>query len=837
MILFVTSRGLFERHVLNHIVPYMMLSFAVLVALLFALQTGRFAEFLGESRVPARLALEVAVSLVPPLLTFTVPVSVLAGTVIGLSQLNASQELVAMQAAGMSPRRIFAPVLLFAVVLSAFMFYLNMVAQPAGEYNLRRVGVQALLYKLDSPVEPRSFNTEIKGLVIYVREGDKERGTWNRVFIYGKDKTGATRIVTARQGRIDFTNDRSELVLTDAVATKLPDAEASSTANEKHTRPTTRDNISSTDFANPLDLPGASANVTERVAQMRIQIDTGRNDLLNVFKRNEVSLNELPFQDVIDRAVNPTHPDQRGARILLHKRTMLSLSPLVLAFLGCCIGLRVKRGGRELGAVFALVAFIIYYALRTAGEQMAWAGTVPVVAGIWTATFAALLAGMFLLTLKRFTLFRFTSRAIKLRQTNVDSQTDEDLTTGATAQTFGATSSRDAINVAAVSGVRISNRVHRGGARLLGFPSLLDIDLLRALFINLLLSFGALVAIYLVFSLFESWRPLASAGATPTLVGQFIISLLPAASVQLSPAGVLLAVLATYSLLARRSEAVAWWASGQSVFRLVAPGILFALLVGGGVWLVQERVMPQANRRQDALRARIGSGVARTTTALGTKWLAAPGGRLYAYELSDAPTSSDREMELVRPTIYEFDQNETHLQRIVGGREAAWTDERTMVVRDAKLLELAGGKLIEQAQSEETLEAVAAPALFKPTNDKPDYLSAPELVSHINTIAERGGTAETIAPLSVALQRKYAEPFESLVLALTGIPLALSFGRGRANARTLVLAIAVAPVFWALGGRCEQLGSYGLLPPTVAAWSPLIIFAAFGLYLLTRVRT
>jgi len=73
-------------------------------------------------------------------------------------------------------------------------------------------------------VEPRTFNTEIPGYVIYVRDGDKAQGSWARVFIYAQQRDGSTRVVTARSGRIDSSREKSELVLSDAVAMKIPSA-------------------------------------------------------------------------------------------------------------------------------------------------------------------------------------------------------------------------------------------------------------------------------------------------------------------------------------------------------------------------------------------------------------------------------------------------------------------------------------------------------------------------------------------------------------------------------------------------------------------------------------
>ena len=53
--------------------------------------------------------------LLPPVLTFTIPVGVLVGTLIALSRMSADAEVTAMRANGLSSRRLLRPVLGFAL--------------------------------------------------------------------------------------------------------------------------------------------------------------------------------------------------------------------------------------------------------------------------------------------------------------------------------------------------------------------------------------------------------------------------------------------------------------------------------------------------------------------------------------------------------------------------------------------------------------------------------------------------------------------------------------------------------------------------------------------------
>ncbi|HEY6119345.1 MAG TPA: LptF/LptG family permease, partial [Pyrinomonadaceae bacterium] len=93
-----------------------------------------------------------------------------------------------------------------------------------------------------------------------------------------------------------------------------------------------------------------------------------------------------------------------------------------------------------------------------------------------------------------------------------------------------------------------------------------------------------------------------------------------------------------------------------------------------------------------------------------------------------------------------------------------------------------------------------------------------------------------VSGLAVALQRKYASPFGVMIMALLGMPLALAFGR-RGAIIALCAAVGVSVAYWGVGGGFQQLGEHGLLPAAVAGWSPLVIFAAAGIYFLSRVKT
>ncbi|HJZ80484.1 MAG TPA: LptF/LptG family permease, partial [Pyrinomonadaceae bacterium] len=172
------SRRLIERYVLSTIFPYGLAALVLLTAILFVQQTGRYFETVFHGVMPAGFVYNLALSLLPAVLVFTIPMAVLCGTIIGLGRMSSDSELVAMRAAGVSTWRTLWPALAIGLIATVATSYLNLKEAPRAQRALRSVILRSALYKLDSPVEPRTFASDFPGYVIYVRDGDKLHGQW-----------------------------------------------------------------------------------------------------------------------------------------------------------------------------------------------------------------------------------------------------------------------------------------------------------------------------------------------------------------------------------------------------------------------------------------------------------------------------------------------------------------------------------------------------------------------------------------------------------------------------------------------------------------------------------
>src|SRR5690242_76175 len=192
--------------------PYILISLLMLTAVLLAQQAARMAELVIYTDLPFSLLASIGAALLPGVLIFSIPLATLAGIIVGFSRMGSDSEIVAMRSAGIGSWTMIWPALLVGLLFTGATTYLHVKEAPEAARDLERIALQGLLAKLESPVEPRTFST-LPRYVIYVRDGDKQKGTWGRVFIFGQRADHTTEVFTARSGRIDSAGDQSELVL------------------------------------------------------------------------------------------------------------------------------------------------------------------------------------------------------------------------------------------------------------------------------------------------------------------------------------------------------------------------------------------------------------------------------------------------------------------------------------------------------------------------------------------------------------------------------------------------------------------------------------------------
>ncbi|MBK8304957.1 MAG: LptF/LptG family permease [Chloracidobacterium sp.] len=214
---------LISTYLLRVIVPYFAMAWLLLSVILFVQQASRYSDIFFSANIPTNLVWQLTIALIPNVIAFTCPMAMLVGTIIGLSKMQGDSELVAIRASGVGNLQIAVPIMMLGVLLSGFAFLVNLKGVPLAASLVRNVALQTAIKKLESPLEPGVFNTEVAGYTIYVKGGDIETGRWKNIFIYSEDAANnSVRLITSTQGRVDTADESSELVLENASVSTLP---------------------------------------------------------------------------------------------------------------------------------------------------------------------------------------------------------------------------------------------------------------------------------------------------------------------------------------------------------------------------------------------------------------------------------------------------------------------------------------------------------------------------------------------------------------------------------------------------------------------------------------
>ena len=129
------------------------------------------------------------------------------------------------------------------------------------------------------------------------------------------------------------------------------------------------------------------------------------------------------------------------------------------------------------------------------------------------------------------------------------------------------------------------------------------------------------VMLMLIFTFFELLSDIIKNKTPLVTVGEYLINLTPSMIYLITPLSVLIGVLVVFGIMNRNSELTAMKATGISLYRISVPVVAIAAVLSVSLFMFDELYLPQANRRQEALRNVIKGKPAETFEHPGRKWI------------------------------------------------------------------------------------------------------------------------------------------------------------------------------------------------------------------------
>ena len=773
------------RYILGEILSYALIGCAVFTFILFMRDLNQILEAVVRNSSTFSLIAEMFVFTLPNTFKVTIPMAVLVGILLGLSRLAADSEVIAMRASGLGIGYFVRVASIVAVGGTLLGLANSMFIEPRANRAILDMQQALETTQASYEIQPRVFYEDFRNAVLYVQnvKGGTGASNWDQVFMADVSDPGNPIITTAASATV--VNDSTQELLM-----RLRDGSRHETVAGQPQQY----NIST--FANT-DLP---LTLTPQGAMHLGRLDT--------------AIYALPMDALIQR----THgPDARRFQLELQSRFSYPAACLVLMLVGVPLGVMSRRGGKSSGLVFTVLLVLLYYVLSYTGIALSRQGKLPPFLGVWMANILFAVAGSFLL-------WQMASggRILSAIGTVLSRTPQPKLPVKANGGHL-----TELLEKFQPRSVRI---VSRGL-----FPRLLDAYVVREFFGMFVLVLASFVMLMLVFTFFELVGDIIRNHIALATVGDYLFNLAPSMVYTITPLAVLIAALVTFGVLNRNSEIVAMKATGISLYRLVIPIVSISAVLAIGLFTFDDYYLPSANRRQEALRSTIKGRPPQTFLHPEEKWMfgqSHPGeqGHIFYYQFFD--TDNDAFANL---SIFEFNPSTFALSRRIFASRAVW-DEKTDTWRflNGWVRNIDGNNSeYREFKSTSFAEIHEDPSYFKKENWQSQEMNFRQLRNYIRDLRQSG--FDTMR-LRVELWHKLSYPLIAIVMAIIAIPFALSMGR-RGSLTGIAVAIAVALAYWVVDGVFGALGNVNYLPAALAAWSPDVLFALTGGYLLLRTPT
>ncbi len=350
-----------DRYVLQDFLLYSLMGVALFVGIYVLVDAFEKIDIFVDNHAAMRLLVGYYVWGLPVILIQVLPIALLLGAILSLGQLRRTNEITAMQGAGISPVRIALPLLLSGLVLSG------------GAYALEELLV------------PNSYQAQTRILKVEI-EGRQDEEKTMRLNVRYLGQGGSFYMIEVLDGQTGAMRNVSVQTLQGDLIKSRIDAESATYAGGIWT------------FRNGF-LRSFADSTESSIHFQSYATSEFRESPADFLKKdqNPFQMNMASLKRYAEKVRGSGGRDRR-IWVDYHLRASFPLANLIMILIGASLSLRIVRGGSvALGIGATIGVGFLYYACLRAGQALGYNGTIPPFVAAWisNAVFGALGAFFF----------------------------------------------------------------------------------------------------------------------------------------------------------------------------------------------------------------------------------------------------------------------------------------------------------------------------------------------------------------------------------------------------------------------------------------------------------
>jgi lipopolysaccharide export system permease protein len=366
--------------------------FLFFFAVFFFNQILLMAEDILSKKAPLRDVMLLLLYSLPSVIAMSFPFASLVGALMASGRLSSDNEMLAIMAAGIPPRRAFGPFLALGLVFSLVSFSMNDYFLPRGSIEFGKLSRKLVASTPALELKPWS-SRRYKDVTVVT--GEMVGSRIKDLLIFDRSEEGSERVISAGMASLSVDEKREDVVLTleevwqQTVKKGEKDRFEWALAANLEYRISMRDQGMGGTTMGPRDMPSVDlakviadkkASLEARSYKRDEDIAAARAALAAAYEAEAAGI--LPWPNSAERLKAPlaslrsfgqAPPEDRTLqvyRLEYYKKFSIPFGALFFVVLAFPLGLLARKSGRAMGFGIGILIAVLYWALLIGGDAL-----------------------------------------------------------------------------------------------------------------------------------------------------------------------------------------------------------------------------------------------------------------------------------------------------------------------------------------------------------------------------------------------------------------------------------------------------------------------------------
>ncbi len=343
--------------------------------------------------------------------------------------------------------------------------------------------------------------------------------------------------------------------------------------------------------------------------------------------------------------------------------------------------------------------------------------------------------------------------------------------------------------------------------------------------------------------MFDLIRKIVEFGLPLFLALKVLFFSLPSFLVLSFPMAVLLSTLLAYGKLSSNSELLALKSLGIKTSRIISPAIALSIFMTGLTFYFNDNLVPASNKlAETTLRAGIGSSFS-SETGKDNIMFSRYGSRIKAS--TKKPTKANTYLTHIfyaswfennimqGVTVLDFSRED--FQQVLKAKTAKFDKKNSSwIFSEGSIVSISpSGQTTNIQFNEYTYPFVEGPLDLAKVPKNANEMTLKQALQ-AEKIYKKTGNLKELRRIKVRIQEKFTLPFACLVFGLIGSSLGSKSNLRSSKSQGFGLSVILILIYYVMSFIFSSFGVKGLLTPILAAWLPVLISLASGIYFLRK---